>query len=117
MNDILAKTFGGLTKQYLVRQLFFGVAMAALFIAMMQNQSGGPGVGGVLMFVVNAGLYPYSRFVYESSVDFIVGENFFLLPAIVLLIAKCFTMLMCFAFAPLIAPLGLAYLYFHHSRK
>lgn len=117
MKEIFAKTFGGLTKQYLARQLFFGVAMAALFISMMQNQPNGLGVGGMLMFVVNAGLYPYSRFVYESIVNFIVGENFFLLPAIPMLIAKCFTMVMCFAFAMLIAPLGLAYLYFHHSRR
>lgn len=117
MKDIFAKTFGGLTKQYLARQLFFGVAMAALFITMMQNQPNGIGVGGMCMFVLNAALYPYSRFVYESIIDFIVGENFFLLPAIPMLLAKCFTMLMCFAAAPLIAPLGLAYLYFRHSRR
>jgi hypothetical protein len=116
MNEIFAKTFGGLTKRYLARQLFFGVAMAALFITMMQRQPNGVGVGGMLIFVVNAALYPYSRFVYESIINFIVGENFFLLPAIPMLIAKCFTMLICFAFALFIAPIGLVYLYFCHSR-
>lgn len=116
MKEIFSKTFGGLTKQYLARQLFFGVAMAALFITMMQNRPNGIGLAGMLMFVVNAALYPYSRFVYESIVNFIVGENFFLLPAIPMLIAKCFTMLMCFALALFIAPIGLAYLYFRHSR-
>jgi hypothetical protein len=67
MKDIFAKTFGGLTKQYLARQLFFGVAMAALFITMMKNQPNGIGIGGMFMFVLNAGLYPYSRFVYERA--------------------------------------------------
>jgi hypothetical protein len=117
MKEIFAKTFGGLTKQYLARQLFFGVAMAALFITTMQNRPGGVGGGGMLMFVVNAALYPYSRFVYESIVNFIIGENFFLLPAIPMMIAKCFTMLACYALALFIAPLGLAYLYFRHSRS
>jgi hypothetical protein len=62
MKEILARTFGGLTKQYLARQLFFGVAMAALFITMMQNRPNSVGVGGMLMFVVNAVILPrYSR--------------------------------------------------------
>jgi hypothetical protein len=116
MNEIFAKTFGGLTKQYFARQLFFGVAMATLFIMMMQNRPNGVGFGGMLIFLENAALYPYSRFVYESIVNFIVGENFFLLPAIPMLIVKCFTMLICFGLALFIAPIGLAYLYFLHSR-
>lgn len=116
MKEIFAKSFGGLTKQYLARQLFFGVAMAALFIMMIGNRPNGIGAGGTFIFVMNAVLYPYSRFVYESIVSFIIGENFFILPAIPMLIAKCFTMLMCFALAVFIAPIGLAYLYFRHSR-
>jgi hypothetical protein len=111
MRDIFGKTFGGLTKQYLARQLFFGVAMAVLFITIVQRQPNGAGLGMMLMFVVNAALYPYSRYVYESMINFIVGENFFLLPALPMLAVKCVTMLMCFALAMVIAPIGLACLY------
>jgi len=116
MKDIIAKTLGGLTKQYLARQLFFGVAMAALCITMTQDRPGGTGISNLIWLVVNAALYPYSRFVYESIVDFIVGGNSFWLPAIPMLIAKCVTMLLCYFLALFIAPLGLAYLYFRHSR-
>jgi len=116
MKEIFAKTFGGLTNQYLARQFFFGVAIAALFIMIIQGRPGGVGVGGMLMLVVNAALYPYSRFVYESIFNFIIGENFFLLPAIPMMIAKCSTMVLCYFAALFIAPIGLAYLYFRHSR-
>ena len=116
MKEILAKTFGGLTTQYLTRQLFFGIAMAAVFITMTQRGTTGPGPGFIVMMAVCAALYPYSRFVYESIFSFLIGDNFFLLPAIPMMMAKIFTMIVCFALAPMIAPIGLAYLYFRHSR-
>lgn len=116
MKDIFAKTFGGLTNQYLARQLFFGIAMAAGFIALTQRAPESPGAGFVAMMLICAVLYPYSRFVYESIFNFIIGDNFFMLPAAPMMIAKIFMMVVCFALAPLIAPIGLAYLYFRHSR-
>lgn len=116
MKDILAKTFGGLTNQYLMRQLFFGVVMAAALITMTQGRPNGPGAGFAVMMVVCAILYPYSRFVYESIFNFLIGDNFFMLPAVPMMLAKIFTMVVCFAFAPMIAPIGLAYLYLRNSR-
>lgn len=118
MNDIFAKTFGGLTRAYLFRQLFFGAAMGVLAIAVLNKGSGGTGasIWAYLWVAVNIALYPYSRFVYESVVSFILGENVFYLNAIFMLVAKLFTMYLCFMFAPVIAPLGLAYLYFRHSK-
>ena len=65
---------------------------------------------------VSTFLYPYSRFVYESVVGFLMGENVFYFNAFVMLFAKLFTMLMCWSFAIVVAPIGLAYLYFHHSK-
>jgi hypothetical protein len=116
MKDIFAKTFGGLTKEYLARQMFFGIAMAALFMMLGRSTPHGLSFFAAMWFVVNAVLYPYSRFVYESVFNFLIGENFFLLPAIPMLLAKCFTMLVCYMFSIFIAPIGLAYLYFRHGR-
>jgi hypothetical protein len=50
-------------------------------------------------------------------VDFIVGRNLFILPALLLIGFKFMTMLMCWFLAIFIAPVGLAYLYLHHSGK
>ena len=70
-----------------------------------------------LVFVANALIYPYSRFVYESIVDFIFGNNVFFVNALFLLATKIITMLICFGFAIFIAPIGLIYLYYYHSKN
>lgn len=117
MHPIIAKTFGGLSKEYYFRQFFFGLLCSA-FVIYMASQGKNPGAIGQYFFaLLCAFLYPYSRFVYESIVGFIMGENVFFMNMFVLLIFKVFTMLMCWAFSIIIAPVGLAYLYYHHSKN
>jgi hypothetical protein len=67
--------------------------------------------------VVSTLLYPYARFVYESVVGFIMGENVFFVNALLMLGAKIITMFVCWFLAIFIAPLGLLYLYWYHSRQ
>lgn len=116
MHPVLTKTFGGLSGSYYFRHFIFGL-LIPLFLYSMTSQGGQQlHLLVVLMMAVNTLLYPYSRFVYESVVGFIMGENVFFVDAILLLGMKVVTMLFCWLGAILIAPVGLAYLYFHHSR-
>lgn len=117
MHPIIRKTFGGLSAQYYFRQFAFGLLMAA-FVYFMSTQGGERGMPAniLLLTIANALLYPYSRFVYESMMGFVVGQNVFFVNAFLMLVVKCFTMLLCWAFAIFVAPLGLAYLYYHHSK-
>lgn len=114
--SFIKKTFGGLSSPYYLRQLFFGVIFTALFIALMYN-GGDKRIFSYIIFIANTFLYPYSRFVYESIADFIFGDNVFFVNALFLLAAKFITMLLCYGFAFIIAPLGLLYLYFYHTKK
>lgn len=116
MHPVLAKTFGGLTPQYYFRQLLFGVAFATFFFFMPKHGSQSFQIGIAIFVVISTLLYPYSRFVYESIVNFIVGENVFFVNAFVMLFVKLLTMALCFSFAIFIAPVGLAYLYYHNSK-
>lgn len=116
MQNIIRKTFGGLTTQYYLRQFFFGGLLAALFIYSQLNANKSIEFGLLAFLVVNTLLYPYSRFVYESIVNFIMGENVFFINVIFMLIAKVFTMALCWGFAIFVAPIGLAYLYYYHSK-
>ena len=116
MNKIIKKTFGGLSVSYYLRHLFFGAIMAAFFIYMFYNL-GRASIFVAVVFAINALIYPYSRFVYESIVDFIFGNNVFFVNALFLLATKIITMLMCFGFAIFIAPIGLIYLYYYHSKN
>ena len=103
--------------QYYLRQFFFSLAIAA-FIFFMSMQGGRSMPIGMLVFtIINTFLYPYSRFVYESIIGFVMGENVFFVNAIFMLIIKFLTMGMCWVFAIFVAPIGFAYLYYHHSKS
>ena len=116
MQEIIKKTFGGLSAQYYIRQLFFGSLFAALMIYVAINGDKPVPFSMIALLVINTLLYPYARFVYESVVGFIMGNNVFFVNAIFMMFMKLVTMLLCWSMAIFIAPLGLAYLYYHHSK-
>ncbi|MCL1860244.1 MAG: hypothetical protein FWG52_01740 [Proteobacteria bacterium] len=117
MHSIVQKTLGGLSKAYYFRQLIFGLVMFGLVLYLTMGQGEGSPFSFIPFLTISTLLYPYSRFVYESIVDFIIGDNIFIGNAIVMLITKFITMFLCWGFAIFIAPIGLLYLYFYHSRQ
>jgi len=119
MHPVLAKTLGGLSRAYYFRQFVFGMAVCAFVLAMASKFGedwGRVPLSMLTFYVVCAGLYPYARFVYDSVVDFIMGNTVIAMPLPVMLMVKLFGMLLCFVAAPVIAPVGLAWLYWHNSR-
>ncbi len=115
MHPVFAKTFGGLSPQYYFRQLFFSLVLLLMCYLVLKQAPGQTFM--IAFFVINTFLYPYSRFVYERIINFIIGENAFWLNAIFMLAVKFFTMILCWWFAFIIAPFGLIFLYFHHTKK
>lgn len=87
---------------------------------MLIANSGGNIVAPIFFGIINTLLYPYSRFVYESIVNFIMGDNIFFFQGKLFLIywfIKIWIMLLCWVCSIIIAPIGLIYLYFYHSRN
>ena len=118
MNPIIQKTFGGLTKQYYIRQFLFGLIFPAIFIFILsRGEANSISFFMILLWTVNTFLYPYSRFVYESIVEYILGDTIIISNIIVLVITKYITMAICWAAAIFIAPIGLLYLYFYHTKN
>jgi hypothetical protein len=115
MNYFLSNTFGGLTRQYYFRQLFFGLIFGGLAI-WTTIQSNNPSKISLITFLsISTLLYPYSRFVYEGIINFIVGDRTIYAGGVLFFISlyfKVVLMAMCFILAILIAPIGLLYLYF-----
>ncbi|HDU5650676.1 hypothetical protein [Serratia marcescens] len=119
MHPVLAKTFGGLSTAYYVRQFVFGLVISGLILYVAtRDLDAHPLQWGLVVFlVINTVLYPYARFVYESVIGFIMGNNIFWVNALLMLFVKLITMVICWSFAIFIAPVGLAYLYYHHSKE
>ncbi|HEY1719852.1 MAG TPA: hypothetical protein VGG27_01305 [Magnetospirillaceae bacterium] len=113
---MLVKTFGGLSRPYYLRHFLFGLIFPALFIWNGIHKPQTLDVGLCVLMVVNTLLYPYSRFVYESIMRFIIGDNVFFVRPLFMVAMKFFTMLACWGLAIFIAPLGLAYLYYRHTK-
>lgn len=112
MMNVFVKAFGGLPRQYYLRQFLFGLVFPAFIVFMTSRQPHSMPFNLAALIVLNTFLYPYSRFVYESVVEYIVGQNVFWVNAVIMLILKLGTMLVCWGFAVFIAPFGLFYLYF-----
>ncbi|KAB7702899.1 hypothetical protein GBN15_00025 [Plesiomonas shigelloides] len=116
MQGIISKTFGGLSIKYYLRQIFFSIILASLVIFMQLNSDKQVEIGFIALIIINTLLYPYSRFAYESIIDFIMGDNVFFVNSIFLFAVKFITMTLCWFFAIFITPISLAYLYYHHSK-
>lgn len=119
MANIIQKTFGGLSLNYYLRHFLFGLLIFALFIfaGVKHPKTGEWNITLLAILIISQFLYPYARFVYESIIDYILGNNIFFANAILVLIVKLFTMLFCYSFAIFIAPIGLIYLYFYHTKQ
>ncbi|WP_206951298.1 hypothetical protein [Trinickia acidisoli] len=118
MHPIITRSFGGLTRAYYIRNFLFGLIFPAMLLFVFSHGKAHMAMSVEAFLTVfvaaNCFLYPYSRFVYESVVDYIVGRNLFFVNAILMLFVKLMTMLFCWYLAIVIAPIGLAYLYFRN---
>lgn len=117
MQSLFAKTFGGLSGPVYLRHFLFGAAIAALLISISLSGNHKANFGFIVFALINTVLYPYARFVYESVVGYIVGNNQFYFNAVTFVVAKYFTIAMCWTFAIFIAPVGLVYLFIRNSRN
>ena len=120
--SFLSKTLGGLSRAYYTRQFLFGLIFFIFIVAISYNGYNYTGNTSILVTNVILGLiclllYPYSRFVYESIIEYILGDNLFFVNAPLMLVTKLITMAICFVFSIFIAPIGLIYLYFYHSKQ
>lgn len=120
--SFFAKTFGGLSKSYQMRNIFFGLFFLLLSILMgylIYIKSGI--ISGILTFsiygIICLLLYPYSRFIYKSVISYMLENNTFFVNNSVFIYTKLITMGICFFLSIAIAPIGLIYLYFYYSKQ
>ena len=58
-------------------------------------------------------IYPFSRFVYESVFNWIMGDNVLIVNALICLIMKLLTTVLCFSFAIYLAPIAWIYIFWY----
>ncbi|HGO5815520.1 TPA: hypothetical protein ACK3JR_001391 [Mannheimia haemolytica] len=92
MANIIQKTFGGLSFNYYLRHFLFGLLIFALFIfaGVKYPKTGEWNIPILIILIISQFLYPYARFVYESIIDYILGNNLFFANAMLVLLVKLF---------------------------
>ena len=100
--------FCNMNPYYYFRHFVFGVAMSAFMLAV----AGESRSQIIVTTIICTLLYPYSRFVYETVIDFIMGDNVIISNVFLMLGWKFITIGICYGASPFIAPIGLVLLYF-----
>jgi len=116
MHPILARTVGGLLPSAYIRHFLFGLLFPAIAYAALSSRSTPSPWHMYAIFAVNSLLYPYARHAYETIVEFILGNNVIFANLGFVLFVKIFTMLLCWGFAVVVAPLGLLFIYFQTGK-
>jgi hypothetical protein len=106
-----------LPTEYYLRQLFFSVLLSgsAYYIATFNE---GPLNTGLMIYIcITTLIYPYSRYLYESVISFIMGNNSFYIDISDYLFYKLLTMCLCWSLAIFIAPISLLFLFLNQVRR
>jgi len=110
------ETFKGLTTTYYIRNFLFGLIFAGLFI-FAEIKATDTNYGLIIFFIINTLLYPYSRFTYETVINYILGDNIFFTNIVLFVSFKIITMISCWMFAIFISPIGLIIIYFINKNQ
>lgn len=108
LNSAWERTVGSLDRTYLVRGWLIGAVFSGFLLS-----AAGAYPFSVVLAVVNALLMPFSKFVWDSSKEFLLGDNAFFTWGVLMLIGlilKVIVNAVLWAFAVLIAPLGILFL-------
>jgi hypothetical protein len=124
MRPVIAKTFGGLSFPYYIRNFLMGLLPFAFIGAASLQHGFSANAAAMLIFAaVNTFLYPYSKFALDSVLgdalyrvaDFFAWVNVAF--DFLRIVAFIFMFAFGWGFAIFIAPFSLIYLYFYHSRN
>ncbi|MCT4715745.1 hypothetical protein MUA01_12295 [Enterobacteriaceae bacterium H18W14] len=102
----------GLPEGYYLNKIIVAIVIAAIWL-LFKVSTGSKITGYMMAFSgISVLLYPYSRFLYEKIISYVVADNKLYFPVVVFIVVKLITMCLCWFFSFLIAPVGLAYLFY-----
>lgn len=71
----------------------------------------------LVLIIISALFYPFAMFIYENIFNFLIGGNFFILPANFLIFWKLIRFAIILIFAIPIGTIGLAFLYYQVNKN
>ena len=116
--SFIRRTFGGLSAAYYIRHFLIGLIFYIFIIFDFGGSKENPNYWSIMMtFTACQLLYPYAYFVYDRIADYISGDRGSYFVSHIMSVVRIFAVILCWFGAPIIAPLGLAWLYWEHGRQ
>ena len=114
----IRRTFGELSAAYYIRHFLIGLIFYIFIIFDFGGSKENPNYWSIMMtFTACQLLYPYAYFVYDRIADYISGDRGSYFVSHIMSVVRIFAVILCWFGAPIIAPLGLAWLYWEHGRQ
>ncbi len=106
------RILSGVRPAYLIRAWLIGaVFLAIILFFAFQNKNGFP-YGLVVYSVICTILFPFSKLVWDEMKNLIMGNNIFVMNALMLMLLKYMVNAVLWVFAPFIAILGIGYIWY-----
>ncbi len=110
MVNFIQKLFSGVNPQYLFKSYFFSAVLSITFLY-ISLQSVTP-VFMYLYLIFCGFLFPFASIVWDDFISTIMGDHIIMLPLPFMLLWKVVKIFALYFFTPLIAPVGILYIYF-----
>ncbi|GAA0115966.1 hypothetical protein [Clostridium senegalense] len=104
--ESVKKIFNGVELSYLIKSYIFSAIIGFFLIHANPNH-----FSFVLFIILSGILFPFSALVWDSLIGLLMGNTIISLPLLIMVIWKCFKLLMLYMFAIFIAPFGILYIY------
>lgn len=121
INELFHFGFKGLSREYYWRQMFFSSIFLIIYFIYLWDTSTSLPRNYFIHFVliicglVNFVLYPYSKFTYESIMNFLLGRHIIIGNMRYIFFFKLFIVSICWSLAIFVAPFGVLYLYWKNK--
>lgn len=117
--NLIKKMFAGVDSNYLAKSYLISIAMLGLIIYSNAvgntNESFGVQLFTWIYVILATLLFPFATVVYDDLINLIMGGHVIVLHVVIMLIYKMVKIGLLYAFAPIIAPIGFAYVYFRNG--
>ena len=113
--NFLKRVFDGVKPAYLIRAYIIGAAFFGLFLYIAiagLSQAGTVRPVQIVMMAICTLLFPFAKLVWDEVMELMRGRTFYVMPMLPLLFVKFVINGVLWACAPLIAPLGILYIWF-----
>ncbi|KAB0537746.1 MULTISPECIES: hypothetical protein [Pseudochrobactrum] len=109
---MLGRILNGVERTYLIRAWLIGACFFALMVTVALQAKNGAQFAPLFYFAICTLMFPFSKLVWDELKNLVMGQNIFLMNALILMMLKLFINALLWAFAPFIAIIGIGYIWY-----